>query len=222
MEVQDFSGRPNWKWTKEEVEAEIESILVHRDRTALTQLLSETEKWTVCRKSLQTKMIQLLTDSSKTRRGRSQSDSKQSYFYAHGCNVRAKLDGKKYSESWSSWGAGPRQARPMDSSRKCLEPLVSLQYLRSGSIKAAGAHSEPKSSHFKRRALLQFQIESRIRECIEIKNKGDEKIPRNREDRNEYARVKKVLEYFFIEADAETFKEQGVLFRISIPWVPEP
>ena len=222
MEVQDFSGRPNWKWTKEEIEAEIESILVHRDRTALTQLLSETEKWTVCRKSLQTKMIQLLTDSSKTRRGRSQSDSKQGYFYAHGCNVRAKLDGKSYSETWSSWGSGPRQARPKDAFGDYIEPLVSLQYLRSGSIETGKSHSEPESSHFKRRALLQFKIESRIWEFIKDKNKGDANFPRKQDDRDEYVRVREVLEYFFVEADAETFTEQGVQFRISVPWVPEP
>ena len=222
MEVQDFMGRSNWNWTKEELEAEIESIPEHRDRTALTQLLRETEKWTVCRKSLHIKMIQLLTDSSKSRRGRSQSDSKQGSFYAHGCNVRAKLDGKSYAESWRNWGAGPRQARPRDAFEEYLEPLVSLQYLRSGSIKTAKSHSEPKVSHFKRRALLQFQIESRIRECIEIKNKGDAKFPRKKDDRNEYVRVREVLEYFCVETDAQTFREQGVLFRISIPWVPEP
>ena len=51
--AKDVTGRPDWNLLeKSEVSKELEAILNHRDKSALKNLISQTNKWKATRKDL--------------------------------------------------------------------------------------------------------------------------------------------------------------------------
>ena len=171
--AKDVTGRPDWNLLeKSEVSKELEAILNHRDKSALKNLISQTNKWKAIRKDLLVQAVDLLAGNVKKPKERRTLDVPSKDLYAHACNVRARLDGVSYVQTWERFAikVERRQSIPKSAGGLKIEPRISLAYLESNESKTVGQ---------KRLALALFDIVDRLKTLKKVYKEGKPKNKRS-------------------------------------------
>jgi len=171
--VSDTEGRPKWSLLESsDLGEEFEAILNQRDKSALKNLVGQTDNWKTLRKDLLVQAVDLLAGNVKKPKQRRTLDVPLKDLYAHACNVRARLDGVSYVKTWERFAikVERRQSIPKSEVGLKIEPRISLAYLESNESKIVGQ---------KRLALALFDIVDRLKTLKKVYKEGKPKNKRS-------------------------------------------
>ena len=171
--VSDMEGRPNWSLLESsDLSEEFEAILNQRDKSALKNLVGQTDKWKALRKDLLVQAVDLLAGNVKKPKQRRTLDVPLKDLYAHACNVRARLDGVGYVKTWERFAirVERRQSIPKSTGGFKIEPRISLAYLESDEGKTVGQ---------KLIALALFDVFDRLKTLKKVYKEGKPKNKRS-------------------------------------------
>lgn len=171
--VSDTEGRPNWSLLESsDLGEEFEAILNQRDKSALKNLVGQTDNWKTLRKGLLVQAVDLLAGNVKKPKQRRALDVPSKDLYAHACSVRARLDGVSYTQTWERFAikVERRQSKPKSAGGFKIEPRISLAYLESNESKTVGQ---------KRLALALFDIVDRLKTLKKVYKEGKPKNKRS-------------------------------------------